>query len=127
MGGSSGGSSRKKHSATKQGNTGELGIGGLGAAFIDDPCAIVRPTTLQGVRATALANVLVGMNLSVSLIAEGSVRSVVCMLPGSREIVGSITFKGITALIDCIGAGNQYLASVEDLNGGRCDVTIHRI
>lgn len=115
---------RRSRKKVDQVNLGAISVPGIPSKV--DPCWIYRTTTLQGVNPAALAKVSVGEELTVTTIIKRKIRSVVCSIPETGDIVGAITFTNIALLIDCIDKGSQYTANVDSVNGGRCDVTVQR-
>jgi len=91
-----------------------------------DPCDITITTVLQGPKPSALASLKVGASLNVQLHGTGSATSVVCSVPGSNAIAGSLAFHGIAVLISCIRNGNSYNAEIITLHGGNCEVLVSR-
>jgi len=78
------------------------------------------------VQGPAIAQVSNGDILVVDLYGSGAKASVVCTVPGTQEVVGSLTTQGIAKLIKCIEQGNVYVATIMRLDGSDCLVKVSR-
>lgn len=121
-------SSWSSSSSTGIGSGGGSG-GGAGGGVIDDEvdvCSLSFDAPLQSVQHPAITKVSKGDVLPVDLRGTGAKASVVCVLPGTQDVVGSLTTQGIARLIQCIEQGNRYVAKVIRLDGSDCVVKVTR-
>jgi hypothetical protein len=94
--------------------------------IVGDGCDLQFYTDLVGVRAQVSATLSVSETLSVSLRAQGAVRSAVCST-AAGEVVGTLAaFRGLSRLIGCIESSVQYVAHVEFASATRCAVRVVR-
>lgn len=100
--------------------------GGTGDVVEADPCDLNYTVPLQGVRRPAIDSVKLEDLLPVELRGDGNKTSVVCVLPGTSEVVGALTMIGIGTLMTCIQKGNRYVGKVMVLSGSDCKVWVHR-
>lgn len=125
MSGSGGSSDWKNHgtgsigsSPTRSGG----GIGGGGFAGGEDKCEIFEETPLNSPNPAVIKNLRTGEMLTLQI--QGS--SVVAYTQGGA-IAGSITFRKMADLIDCVGEGWSYGAEVKRVSGGLCVVFIRPV
>jgi hypothetical protein len=82
---------------------------------------------LIGLKAEALVKCMPGSSLNVELIQQGEFVTVVCRIPASDEIVGSLAaFRGIRELIQCLEKGFEYVAKITALSPTQVDVHVRR-
>lgn len=117
MGGSGGGSVNWGGGSGIGG--GSIGGGGGGAG---SDCPLSFKTALIGPVAGACA---VGDVLQVIFQAAPPPGRIVCAHMGTGATVGAIGgIPGLSKVIECLQAGVQYEAHVDNITGGRVDVTV---
>lgn len=87
-----------------------------------DPCNITETTNLNSVNRTAVAALRPGDRLEIVFQAGPPQRLVAQTAAG--VIAGSITSPSMLQIIQCIQAGNSYVAEVIAVRGGQCQVRI---
>jgi hypothetical protein len=98
--------------------------GQIGGDSGDDGCDIVERTVLNSPVADVVKVLLVGSILSVVFVEGPPTRLVA--LDSDGRTAGAITSPRLVDLIECIQAGNTYVATVIALDGGRIEVEIRR-
>lgn len=105
---------RSSSSSTGSSNKAGKGAGGgkMGSQAAD-ACAISFTTPLNGPDPAVVKSLKDGDILRVEVKPGKTYPSVVCIVPETEAIAGSLaTAVDIPTLIDCIGKGNQYRAKV---------------
>ncbi len=91
-------------------------------------CDFKVVTTLQSTRASELATINPGESLPVCLVNDGGYRVVACVHPATGKVVGSLAgIPGIGRLIKCIENGESYAVDVVLIQGGHCEVFLHKV
>ncbi len=98
------------------------GAGGP-AGGASDPCAIVETTAINSPDRAILGTLRIGDLLAIELVM-GPPRRLVAR--ASVGIAGSITSPSLPQLIQCMQAGNHYVAEVLALRGAVCQVRVRR-
>ena len=115
MGGSSSSSRRRKRSGTRP-----RGQGGDDSA---NPCPPKIATSITG----PAPGIAAGTWLDVQLDKTSTPNRVLVYDPSARAVVGSIAgIPDLHVLIDCLNNGVQYRAYVDQVVGGRVDITLVR-
>ena len=99
--------------------------GGGGGGGASDPCDIVQTAALNSPQPAVVAGLNVGDVLDVMLGGTAARPVLEVRTPGGA-IAGSLTHRGHVAIIDCIAAGNQYVAIVVQKSGGIVTVRVQR-
>ncbi len=87
--------------------------GGGGKAAIEDACALSFETPLNGPDPEVIKTLKKGDILDVEVRKGGKYPSVVCVVPKTKEVAGSLaTASQVAVLIECIGQGNKYSAKI---------------
>lgn len=105
----------------KAGGTG----GGSGGKAGSDPCAIFQTAPLNSPRPTVVPTLNVGDVLDVVL-NGGGVRPVL-EVHAPAGVAGSLTHTGHLQIIDCIRAGNAYVAVVVSRSGAAVDLQVRPV
>jgi len=87
-----------------------------------DPCNIIETTNLNSVNRTAVTGLRPGDRLDIVFQAGPPQRLVA--QTGAGVIAGSITSPSMLQIIQCIQAGNNYVAEVIAIRGAQCQVRI---
>jgi hypothetical protein len=98
------------------------GAGGGGSPRAD-PCNIVEATTLNSVNRTVLATLRVGDVLDV-VFQAGPPQQLLAQSRG--QTAGSITSPSMPQIIQCIRAGNSYVAEIKSIRGALCRIEVRR-
>lgn len=98
------------------------GGGGGGNIGGDDPCAIYQNAPLNSPRPTVVPTLSVG-DVLVVVLNSGGVRPVL-EVHAPAGIAGSLTHTGHMLIIDCIRAGNSYVAEVVGKSGAAVDLQV---
>lgn len=78
-------------------------------------------------RTAALASFIATTDLDVGLAREGEFVTVVCRVPSTDQVVGSLAaFRGVRELIRCLEQGFDYTARVVNLSATQVDVHVRR-
>jgi hypothetical protein len=102
-----------------KGGPGTAGGGGGGAAG-SSKCEILEETVLNSPDASVIKTLRPGDILSLQ--QQG--RSVVATTIQGQK-AGSITFRRLADLLECMGLHYTYVAEVRRITGGTCQVWIH--
>lgn len=90
-------------------------------------CDLLFSVDLIAVRRDTLKCIGIGSVLRVQLQKQGDAVAAVCCDVLSNQIIGSLAaFEGLTQLINCIKAGVEYTALVEEVTHTQCMVCISR-
>jgi hypothetical protein len=90
---------------------------------IPDCAKIFEKTVLNSPKPEVLATIKAGDVLTLALYeTEGKKSLVAVTMQG--QIAGSITSASLVKIKNCIDQGNNYIAIVEDVTGGRCAVLL---
>ncbi len=119
--GTSGGASSpsaKDRDGQPAGTPGGSGVGGGGAAG-QHKCEIVEETALNSPDPAVINTLRPGDLLNLHL--QG--RSVVAFTSDGKQ-AGSITFRRLADLLECMGQQWTYVAEVKRVTGGMCQVYI---
>lgn len=82
---------------------------------------------LTGIRAAVLTRYPGLGDLDVGLATEGEFVTVVCRVPGTDQVVGSLAaFRGVRELIRCLEEGFEYIGSVVSLSATQVEVHVRR-
>lgn len=100
------------------GSTGGSGIGGGGAAG-QHKCEIIEETALNSPDPVVIKTLRPGDLLALHL--QG--RAVIALTPDGKQ-AGSITFRRLADLLECMGQQWTYVAEVKRITGGMCQVYI---
>jgi hypothetical protein len=125
LAGNSGGGTGRPTSPTR---TPWASPGGSGSpAGPQNLCAQDFQAPLTGVRAATLTKYTVTSDLDVGLAREGEFVTVVCRVPGTDQVVGSLAaFRGVRELIRCLEQGFEYAARVVSISATQVDVHVRR-
>jgi hypothetical protein len=96
---------------------------GSGSGETSRDCAIIESTVVNSPQATVVAQVKVGMRLSVTTQQQGG-RTLLIAVTSTGAVVGSLTPRRLSDLLACIEQGNTYVAAVTSRNGGEVGVEI---
>ncbi|WP_310439820.1 hypothetical protein [Sulfuricurvum sp.] len=102
--------------------SGERSFGGLGTPSIMDCSNLQGSTKVISPTMIYFAKASIGSKLKIELKDE-----IVSLLDSSDNAVGGINPTWITLLIDCLKKGNNYEATINDINGAAIDVYIQPI
>ena len=92
-----------------------------------NPCEQDFRAPLTAVRAATVAKYTLAGDLDVGLAKEGEFVTVVCRVPGTNEVVGSLAaFRGVRELIRCLEQGFEYLARVVTHSATQVEVHVRR-
>lgn len=105
------------------GSSGGGGAGSGGGGFEFTDCSQIIERTILNSPDPAVIRTLSVKDILAVIVSDAGGATRVLVQNGSN-IAGSITFGKLAALIDCIQQGNQYVAVVEQINGGSCTVQI---
>lgn len=96
--------------------------GGAGDSAGGDPCAIYQQAPLNSPRPGVVSTLNIGDVLVIVLNSAG-VRPVL-EVHAPAGVVGSLTHTGHVQIIDCIKAGNSYVAEVVGRSGAAIDLQV---
>ncbi|MCB0190148.1 MAG: hypothetical protein KDE31_38010, partial [Caldilineaceae bacterium] len=102
-----------------------IGTGGRrpGAA---DRCDLLITLPLSAVDPAEAAKIKIGDELDIDLVTVKGVDSVIATNPANGNRVGSVAYKDVQTLIDCIKDGNQYFGAVIAVTTTSVKVKIQR-
>lgn len=95
------------------------GSGGGGSTECN---ALFEKTPLSSPVQAVISTLKVGDVLEVGLTKTGTQNILITLFEGN--IAGSITSSKALQFITCMESGQDYVAEVNEINGGRCIVTI---
>lgn len=95
---------------------------GDGRTQLADPCNITETTNLNSVNRTVITGLRPGDRLDI-VFQPGPPRRLVAQT-AAGVIAGSITSPSMLQIIQCIQAGNSYVAEVIAIRGAQCQVRI---
>jgi hypothetical protein len=101
------------------------GGGGSGSSDSASDCDIVERVPLNSPKPSGLAQLKPGATLDVVL-TPGPPQSLVAKIRNTGQVAGSLTPKSLVRLLQCIKAGNIYVADVIAVKGGFVEVEIRR-
>lgn len=93
--------------------------GGGGGGSAPNPCMFTEVTILASPSSAVTGTLSVGSLLTIAIAAP----RVVALSGGN--VAGSITSARLADIIQCIGAGQQYMARVTQINGGAVTVEVY--
>lgn len=125
MGGSGGGSGNWGGASGGGSGIGSAAGGGAGGGGAGSDCPLSFKTALIGPVPGGCA---VGDLLQVIFQPTPPPGRIICVHMGTGATVGAIGgIPGLSKVIECLQAGVQYEAHVDNITGGRVDVTVNLV
>lgn len=93
--------------------------GGASGSVGEEKCRFVHTTLLNSPNASVLQTLSIGDQLDIT---NNGISIVAITRTG--QTAGSITYKHLVDLVECIGDGWKYVAIVLEINGGSCKIQI---
>lgn len=103
------------------GFSGGLGGGAIGENFC---ISVAEQTPLNSPVPHVISSLRVGDFLDLQIQGTPSRPILVAIDTKTSSVAGSVTFRNLPNLLNCISNGHQYIAEILSLSGGSCVVLI---
>lgn len=91
-----------------------------------DPCDISIQLPLSATNPANIKNVKAGDILNVAVQNSKGVSVVVALAASDKSVVGSIAYRDVQVLIDCMDEGHEYVAKIISLTTTSVKVQVSR-